>query len=185
VKIFKFVLPVLAVSLVMSRAMAATNSGGWSIGLEPWYSTSTSDTGTTSTNTTTYLDPGFAYTFSSGLMLGFLYQYEASTASSPTGSGTVSTTGYGPSVGYSNNGWLLNAVYLVNSTIDSSPTKRKGSGFWLEAGHDWMFSGNFYGGVMLQYRSMSYPTITTSGVDSSVTYKFTSLAPGFRLGFMF
>ena len=180
-KISTVLFSAFAVLLFVSNGLAADRSGA-AIVLHPWYSTATVDTGTSTTSSTVFINPELNYTFSSGLMLGLQYQYETSTVASTTDT----ATGYGASIGYTSDGWLLSGTYMASSTIERTGIKRSnGTGFWIEAGREWMFGNKFFGGVVVEYKSMSYPKLVSSGVESTVTYKTSSISPGFRLGFMF
>lgn len=151
------------------------------LGLSTFYYSSSSESGgvsTTSTNTIYDLKGG--YVTSKGLFLGLLY-----TMRDDNLPGAVATGGtqLGASVGYyGSSGIHFVGHYITSAKLGGNPSAyEKGSGIQADFGYLSSVTSNFFIGVDLSYRSITYKD--QGGVTLTNSYKRTELFPMLSLMF--
>lgn len=134
-------------------------------------------------NSRTHLDAKIGFLSDSEIYFGAIYSTLAVTA---TGS-SPSRTATGATVGYHSDGWFFDLSYFLSSEYKMSnlETYKEGTGFQAEFGYNFMMSANFYMGLELAYKTLTYRKLNTGGADFSSTNTFTELMPLFNLGFYF
>lgn len=177
-------------TLLMSTTVFAKGGGsGTYLGLNLNYDDSTTSTvtagvaGTDSKSSVTDMDALLGYAMGSGLYLGLAYNsYSGKDATT-----TTTASAMGLSVGYMMNGWMFMAHYYLSGSLTSGTTSySNGSGIGVDLGYMFPLGSTFNLGLALNYRSIEYKKLESSGVEvANSSLKTTTMAPKIVLGFMF
>ncbi len=176
----------LLTTLLLSQTTLAKNIGKdgdntFLLGLSAFYYSANSDDGTnTSRSTNTIYDLKAGYVTSKGLFGGILY-----TTRNDDLAGITATGGsqLGASVGYyGSSGIHFVAHYILNAKLGGfGGAYEKGSGIQADFGYLSSVTSNFFIGVDLSYRSLSYKE--QNGFQLANSYKRSELFPMLSLMF--
>ena len=185
----KKIVLVLAILGTASGAFArGGGSSGWLLGASLNLTGSTSDDGTTKTNSSaTGYDVKFGQVMGSGLYWGLFYTGSSGSTDPGTGSISSSSSGYGVSLGYFNSGWYGVLNYLLSHENTVGTTKdTKGTGYGVELGYMIPMSGSFSLLVGAEYNYVNYKEQDIGAGPVAADIKVTSTTfPKVTFGWMF
>ena len=140
------------------------------------YTTDSIDGGDGPTTTTrTLLDGAFGYKFQKNWMILGMYGSDSKNVSNSGGSSKIDRTSLGAGAGYLfKNGFVIDAVYFVQSQYKVNSVKYDGTGWQVDVGYLFAFE-KFAVGALLAYRSFAYDKF--EGQKLATPLKLTNLDP--------
>lgn len=177
-KILLTLVVVLSSQISHAKSIGKDGDNTFILGLSAFYYSSSVDAGAgaTARSANTIYDLKGGYVTSKGLFLGGLY---TSRNDDLTGAASSGGSQVGASVGYyGSSGIHFVGHYILSSTLG---TYEKGSGVQADFGYLSSVTSNFFIGVDLSYRSISYKD--QSGISMANSYNRTELFPMLSLMF--
>lgn len=160
---------VLTLAILVGASSAhAKGSSGWLLGLNLDYSATKVEGAVPIDSNSTGTNLKFGQITGSGLYWGLVYLMSS-------GSGGTSSSGYGASVGYFNNGWYGMFNYLLSheNKTSGTTTLKNATGMGVEIGYMLSASGSFNVMLSMNYNTINYKKLDTSGTLTDVDEKYT------------
>ncbi len=165
-----------------SMANAAGGGTGWVFNPALFYqSLSITSGGSTASSSSTLIDARLGYVMSSNIYLGGYYN----TTSDSSASSSLTDTAMGVDLGYYSGAFSAILTYILGADDQTSSTDtRKGKGFALTLGY--AFSAGGWGfGPQLMYDSITWDKLVSSGTESTIDIKTSTILPRFAFWFHF